>query len=270
MAKWKSGIDPKILKQVARALDPDDVLGLWEDPGQPRISGPGFATSTQKISELSTKLIQLHSTTARSFEVFTVRGWGLTNVNVDVQGAALAAFDSGDAAGADAIIAKSIDDLWLTTFPIKQIKWIYKHLHGVVHIGTIGDARWNLLRNAQGLHLEKNYAASVPLVLNAVEGLIADAYDGKLFFSNSDRRKINLLEPRTLVGMSCSLKVLHTLFTESVNETTTKCTLSRHGIMHGRVLGYGTNVASAKCWTLLDAVVELLLARNPEIAGNVR
>jgi len=191
----------------------------------------------------------------------------MTNIGVEVQRLALDALDQDGPASADLALADAIDETWLNR-PVKRVKYIYRFLEGEFHLGTTGAARWQLVRQAQALHLEANYDAAVPLVLNAIEGLVADAHAGKLFFTVRDSRMIDLLEPGTLAGMACSLKVLHSLYTTSVNETTTDCVMSRHGIMHGRVLGYGTKVASAKCWTLLDAVIEILIARQPEIENR--
>lgn len=261
----KTGIDPEIFRQVAQALDPDDQIGLWEEQSAALSSIPGFRKVGTEISDLVAGMRDLQNTASRSFEIFTERGWGITNIGVPVQKSALAAFDKEGGDAADAVIAESLDKVWLDR-PVKRMKYVYRALEGAFHIGTVGAARWELARKARMLHLEGHYDAAVPLLLNVIEGLVADSEKGKLFFTGNDRRKIELIEPSTLVGMACSLKVLHSLYKTPVNETTTGCVMSRHGIMHGRVLGYGTMVASAKCWTLLDAVVEILIVRLPQIA----
>lgn len=263
----KTGIDPEIFKQVAQALDPDDQIGLWEDQSAALSSIPGLRKVGAEMSDLVAGMRDLQSTASRSFDIFTERGWGITNVGVPVQKTALAAFDKEGGDAADAVIAESIDKAWLNR-PVKRMKDVYRAREGEFHIGTVGAARWELARKAQMLHLEGHYDAAVPLILNAIEGLVADSETGKLFFTGNDQRMIGLLEPGTLVGMACSLKVLHSLYKTPVRETTTDCIMSRHGIMHGRVLGYGTKVASAKCWTLLDAVVEILIARQPRIENG--
>lgn len=255
-----SGIDPKIFKEVARALDPDDQIGLWESHSAVIATIPMFGREGKHMGEIVSQMRDLQETAARSFEYFTPRGWGITNIGVPVQKAALDALeDSGGAA--DRVLASAVDGTWLNR-PINRMKYFYQALAGGIHLGTVGGKRWELVRKARALHLDGNYDAAVPLVLNAIEGLVADSEQGKLFFTSRDRRMIDMLDSNTLVGMTCSLRVLHALYTLGVQETTTECIMSRHGIMHGRVLGYGTQVASAQVWTLFDAVVEILITRQ--------
>ncbi|WP_284328087.1 hypothetical protein [Demequina litorisediminis] len=259
----RSGIDPEIFKQVALALDPKDNIGLWDEHSAFIASIPLFRREGKQMVAAVAQMRDLHETAARSFEHFTPRGWGVTNIGVPTQKDALEALDqSGEAA--DVVLAAAIDGTWIDR-PINRMKYVYKALYGETHLGTIGGKRWELVRKARALHLDGNYDAAIPLILNTIEGLVADSQEGKLFFTGSDRRMIDMIEPTTLVGMACSLRVLHALYKRGVNETTTECVMSRHGIMHGRVLGYGTQVASAKCWTLYDAVVDILITRQGRV-----
>lgn len=251
-----SGIDPNIFKEVARVFDPEDQIVQWETQGAALALTPGLESPGLRMSRATAAIRDLQVLTARSFTEFTPHGWGMSNIGVPAQQAALRALSESEDA-ANSVLADAIDQIWIG-IPIKRMKYVYGNITDGSGIGTIGAARWRLIKNAQALHLVGNYDAAVPLILNAIEGLVADAQQGKLFFTGNDQRMIDAIEPTTLVGMTCSLRVLHGVYKEGVTETTTDCVLSRHGIMHGRVLGYGTKVASAKCWTLFDAVVEIL------------
>lgn len=256
----RMSIDPEIFKEVSLALDPNDQIGLWESQSDFLTMIPGLQARGDEMSALVAQMRGLHELAALSFENFTPRGWGMTSIGTTVQEEALRLLPgSGDAA--DAVIANSVSEAWINR-PIMRMKNFYMALDGEQHLGTRGGARCLLLHEARKLHVEGRYSASVPLLLNAIEGLVADAQQGKLFFTGDDRLKIDMIEPTTLVGMSCSLKVLHALYKQSVSETTSECVMSRNGIMHGRVLGYGTKVASAKCWTLFDAVVDILSVKQ--------
>lgn len=263
----RSAIDPKIFKQVARALDPDDIVGSWEPPFAVLAAIPPFRSEGKQLMDAIAQMRKLHETAARAFEHFTPRGWGMSNMSVSVQNDALTALDEHSGDAADEVLAAAIDGFWIDR-PLKRMKYVYEALEGRYHLGTIGEKRWQLIHRARNLHVGRNFDAAVPLILNAIEGLVADSEAGKLFFTANDKRMIDTIEPTTLVGMGCSLRVLHDLYTRGVNQTTTECVMSRHGIMHGRVLGYGTPVASAKCWTLFDAVVEILTTRlSQRVAG---
>lgn len=255
----RDGIDPKIFKQVAAVLDPDGRIR------ENRLAFQALATVLPQVPELSKmrglldQSEQLMRTAARANQVFSPRGWGLANFPVDAIDAALEAantsLDRADEVLAEAWSAGHADR------SINRMKAVYQRLElGSGMSFSIRAGRWALVKKAKTLHFAGEYEAAVPMMLANIEGLAADAEDGKLFFTVRENRQLAMQNPRLLTGMVCALTTLHELYTTGVGATTTNADLSRHGILHGRVLGYGTKVVSSKVLTLFDALVDILIS----------
>ncbi len=119
----------------------------------------------------------------------------------------------------------------------------------------IGLARLRLLDEAYELHKEERYAAAIPLVLAQIDGIFIDmtAKPAKYFY---DAKNPNLVDDVTLAGHPQGLKALSKLMGESAPTTTISDKLTRQGILHGRVLAYGTLRNATKSWAALLAVIE--------------
>jgi hypothetical protein len=135
----------------------------------------------------------------------------------------------------------------------------------VIHaIGTLGypseeyrevfRARSRLLHRAWEHHRDGHYEASVPIVLAQVEGITYDVVD-KPFFSRRDGRA-QPVDAQTLAGVDKGLAVARDWFSRSANVTVTAGGGSRHGVLHGRDLGYDTKLISTKAFVLLISVCE--------------
>lgn len=193
---------------------------------------------------------------AESHDALSQRGWGVVNLPMPLLAKATALANDGDGDAADALLAEQWDDAVRTS-------------RVVARVGVMGSAdptmrdlahrRRRLLMKARELHHSAVYAASVPMVLAQVEGITADATEGLLFFSKSPSKAADLQDPSRLVSISAGLPAARLPYIVGVNQTQAKGSLSRHGILHGRELAYDTKVISAKCWSLLDAVVEWAL-----------
>ncbi len=200
---------------------------------------------------------------AESHDALSLRGWGVVNLPMPLLAEATALVNSGDGDAADALLAEQWDDDARTS-------------RVVARVGALGSAdptmrnlayrRRLLLMKARELHHAGVYAASVPMVLAQVEGITADATEGSMFFSNSPSRAANLEDPNRLVTISAGLPAARLPYIVGVNQTQAEGSLSRHGILHGRELAYDTKVISAKCWSLLDAVVEWALPLVASVA----
>lgn len=193
---------------------------------------------------------------AASHDALSRRGWGVVNGPVAVLARAAALADAGDGDAADALLAEQWSDEARTG-------------RVVARVGVLGAAdpvmrdlshrRKRLLTAARELHHSGVYAASVPLILAQVEGITADATEGLVFFSRSPSKAADVEDPSRLVSISAGLPAARLPYTVGVDKTQAEGSLSRHGILHGRELAYDTKVISAKCWSLLDAVVEWAL-----------
>lgn len=111
-------------------------------------------------------------------------------------------------------------------------------------------------------HTNGSYEAAIPIVLAQIDGITADATlppkgkGGKMFFSPSGGKFVDVVDDTTLAGMNAALPVARKHFMTDVNVTGARGAVSRHGVMHGRELGYDTRANSTKVFVLLAAVVE--------------
>jgi hypothetical protein len=128
----------------------------------------------------------------------------------------------------------------------------------------IGLARLRLLDEAYELHKEERYAAAIPLVLAQIDGIFIDmtAKPAKYFY---DSKNPNLVDDVTLAGHPHGLKALSMLMGENAPTTVISNKLTRQGILHGRVLAYGTLRNSTKTWAALLAVIEAVDPRAQEL-----
>lgn len=106
--------------------------------------------------------------------------------------------------------------------------------------------------------IQRNQAPSHPFI----DGITADATlppkgrGGKMFFSPSGSKYVDVVDDATLAGMNAALPVARQHFMTEIRGTGVRGSLSRHGVMHGRELGYDTKAKSTKTFVLLAAVVE--------------
>lgn len=143
----------------------------------------------------------------------------------------------------------------------------------------IRDERQRLLRKALEYHRSGEFAASVPILFAQTEGIFID-FTGKKSKEFFDPRNPELEDDETLAGHPSGLRALSQLMSRDVKQSGKTGGLHRHGIVHGRELGYDTIENSTKLWAGLFAVIdamkpradrinaELKAAREARLAGN--
>ena len=127
-----------------------------------------------------------------------------------------------------------------------------------------GMSRQRLIGEAVDLHFEGRYAAAVSIVLPQMEGIFIDM-TGKGATDFFEKNNRHLLDDETLPGHSLGLKALARYMTRGVHKTQTQGVLSRHGILHGRELGYDTRRNSTKALAGLGALIEWAQPRAEQI-----
>lgn len=119
------------------------------------------------------------------------------------------------------------------------------------------------LEEALRLYLEERYMAAVPLILVASDGFASDVSGVSPFEKNADLTCFD-----SVTGHQTSLPALMKLFIQGVRKST-DAELSipkRHGILHGRSLGYANKVVCAKAWLLMVALVDWAIDKSSEDA----
>ncbi len=181
--------------------------------------------------------------------IFASRGWvAYWGLGADVMRRAIEFAQAGDLEGAEAFLADYHDRDALEY-----------HLTPALDTRVVGK-REHLLRKAIEDHIEARYHASVPVVLAQLDGIAIDL-TGRYFFARPTfygQHPEHMVAADTFAGHPSGLRVLATVLGAYRAETTTTPldTPYRHGILHGRDLGYDTKLASSKSFAALFAVAE--------------
>jgi hypothetical protein len=112
-----------------------------------------------------------------------------------------------------------------------------------------------LIDAALGLHKEGRYAAVIPIVLAQMDGIANDMSTRSFFTRRDGQSAAQVTDDTTLAGHPETLLALSQMMTEGCPTTETTGRLLRHGILHGRELGYGTRANSTKAFAALLALI---------------
>lgn len=129
-----------------------------------------------------------------------------------------------------------------------KMKWLLHQLKGIEAFSN----RYNFFLLAYEDTLAERYHAVVPVLLMMIDGAVNDIDKGKGFFAD----KTNLTAWDSIAAHSSGLTALKEVFSDGRHKTTKEeITLPyRHGILHGRDLGYANKTVTAKCWAALFAI----------------
>jgi hypothetical protein len=253
------------------------VNAIVGDPAVARfLKAQGFDIET--VVEANAQMDSIAQVAAESIRVFAPLGWapsGAMSVPEYTEALRVFAVDGPDAA--EQILLAAWDNEYRLRRPIQQISSMGqpdKELHDLFW------RRSRLLRKAFDHHQAGAFEASVPILLAQIEGFVADVADGKLFFSRRDDKKADVIDGATIATMDEWLQVVRDLYSSGMDYTASEGSLSRHGTLHGRDLGYDTRINSVKAFVLLQALVDWAqprvratvearqAAREAELAGS--
>ena len=184
-------------------------------------------------------------------------GWCVFNVNALPYREAFALARDGFADEADVVLVNYWNEDDLLRIPELRIRSLYTKSEPPKL--EISSARFQLLELAYKLHASEAFEASIPIVLAQIDGICLDVTHkpakklfSRKFFQQSNK---HLIDNHTLAGHPLGLAALSKLFCQDAPETTLSNDFSRHGVMHGRTLGYGTKSNSTKAFVALHAVL---------------
>lgn len=175
-------------------------------------------------------------------DLFSARGWIIYDLlNLEIAKEAIEFAESGDFEAAE----KCLVDY----FSPDTVKWQLKTMFAVEAF----HPRMNLAEKALLDYEQGRYHACIPIILAQIDGLVSELHEKQRgFFADG----ADLEAWDSLAAHSKGLNQLSDIFKKGRRKTTTD-TISipfRHGILHGRDLGYDNILVAAKTWAALFAV----------------
>lgn len=247
-------------ERIFARLDPGGELGTLLSAFR-ALTGNAFGRGLLKLAsgvDLDTvaaadnQIQDLVSGMARSIAVFTPLGWAPTKVApVPVYEEALAIYDRTNSTDA---AEQVLVDGWNADGSLAlKLRRLLNYGRGDEDWTHIFRERYTLVQKALKHHCNGAYEASVPIVLAQADGMILELTGKQLYVTGKPK---HLVDSETLAGLPEGLRLLAPLLAENQDKTTASGALRRHGILHGRELGYATLINSTKCFVLLLAVMD--------------
>ena len=122
------------------------------------------------------------------------------------------------------------------------------------------------LQEALTLTHEARFLAAAPLLLIVADGVGEDVFEKSIFSEG-----VNLEELHSLAGHPDALPRLVKQMCSTRRKTTEEYVSFpyRNGILHGRDLGYGNRLITAKCWSFLSNIADVIRAREAKRSLNL-
>lgn len=205
------------------------------------LKNKGLDEAFSTLPDMKKQLDILSKSPDKFNEHFAKRGWiAHESMNSDLMLTSIELADKGliEVAEQELINHYSSDKMqWL----LHQLKWIEAFAN-----------RYNFFLLAYEDTLSERYHAAVPVLLMMIDGAVNDIDKGKGFFAD----KTNLTAWDSIAAHSTGLTALKEVFSDGRHKTNKEeINLPyRHGILHGRDLGYANKTVTAKCWAALFAI----------------
>jgi hypothetical protein len=225
-----------------------------------------FGVDSTSLGSLIEETRQLPNQMARHVLLFAPLGWAPSGLEPhDVYVNATELYErTQDPRAAEAILVRG----WNAADSLRLfLKRIYGFAHQFEPLRRTFFRRGELIDKALEHHAAGHYEASVPIVLAQIDGIVLDV-TGKPFFEHKDTS--HLRDDSTIAGVPEGLEVVAAVLSQPVKKTASTGELHRHGVLHGRELGYDTLKNSTKAFVALLAVLEWAQPRADELAAESR
>lgn len=204
----------------------------------------GVDGSPVDASGLLREMRDLLDSAARAMDL-AERGWAYSSQNPHDAFAVAAKLAANG--GTDS----EVDAILVAAFDANRLKYMANVVEGLARededLTAVLKARADFVRSASRHHLAGAYDASIPILLAQIEGLVLDYTGGQYFFTRGSK-SVAATDEATLAGMAPLDRVRY-LFSRDQGKTVLRSGLpTRHGILHGRDLGYATIENSARCF----------------------
>ncbi len=247
------------------------VMALTSRPARALLRVLGAdASDVDSLGELSRQVHRNMDDLARQERLLCPLGWMVFERSPsDAYVAAADLVERGRVDDAEELLcaAWNADRAALLRGPLHQVMGLYTLPDDDDLVeGTIAFHRSQEIGEAVALHLEGRYRGAIQIALSQMDGIAADLSPRRRgLFS---RGGLELTDEATAVGHPANLAQMQRLLTERCPDTTTLGRLLRHGIIHGRELGYATEVNSTKALVALLALIVFGLALGGAVATS--
>jgi len=213
-------------------------------------------TSIEEISSWGNQTAKLKTLPDRFNKVFIPRGWVFTAYTSTES--AEDALEIEESKGIE-VAEEYLEDYYEENWWFLSLR-LFAEMKRCPQIGLqMAVARQELIELAWQDHKDKRYHASVLVVAAQIDGIAKDL-TGKTFYSKKDTSHLQANE--TLASDPSALpelaKALSRKRDNTSNEQLNK--LERHGVLHGRDLGYNNRRVSTQAFATLLSLTELIEA----------
>ncbi|MFZ2070322.1 MAG: hypothetical protein WAV32_01700 [Halobacteriota archaeon] len=219
------------------------VVSFFEKIG---IKNEKISEAVKKFPDLYQKIEELVNMPDRFNEHFSKSGWvAYESLNFEIMKEAVSLADEGKFDEANNLLVEHYNE--------ETLKWGLTFMKGVEEYRP----RYDLAEKAKEDYLAGRYHACVPVVLTIIDGIVNDI-EQKGFFAKG----VDLTAWDSIAAHSSGLQELSKLFNRSRKKTNTETITVpyRHGILHGRDLGYANKVVAAKTWATLFTIRDWAMA----------
>ncbi|MBW2569671.1 MAG: hypothetical protein JRE47_09960 [Deltaproteobacteria bacterium] len=210
------------------------------------IKNDKISEAFKKFPDLSKKTEELINMPDRFNEHFSKSGWvAYESLNFELMKEAVHLADEGQFDEANNLLVEHYNE--------ETLKWGLTFMKGVEEYRP----RYDLSEKAKEDYLAGRYHACVPVVLTIIDGIVNDI-EQKGFFAQG----VDLTVWDSIAAHSNGLQELSKLFNSPRKKTNTETITVpyRHGILHGRDLGYANKVVAAKTWATLFTIRDWAMA----------
>lgn len=213
-----------------------------------RLFGVRFdPTLVERVDELERSLKDFAVLPDRFNDLFAERGWiAYEMLKTNLMREAVELGEAGDLDAAEQLLVEHFDR--------DTIEWGIKFMWAAEAFRP----RERLARLVLEDYLEGRYHACVPVLLMIIDGFVNDVSRSKGFFAEGT----DLTAWDSIAAHDRGLQTLAVLWRQARKKTTTDSISVpyRHGILHGRDLGYDNRLVAAKLWAALFALREWAVA----------
>lgn len=219
------------------------VVSFFEKIG---IKNEKLSEAFKQVPDLAKKTEEFVNMPDRFNEHFSKSGWvAYESLNFELMKEAVYLADAGNFEEANELLVDHYNE--------ETLKWGLTFMKGVEEYRP----RYDLAEKAKEDYLAGRFHACVPVVLTIIDGIVNDI-EQKGFFAQG----VDLTAWDSIAAHSSGLQELCKLFNTTRKKTTSETITVpyRHGILHGRDLGYANKVVAAKTWATLFTIRDWALA----------